>query len=63
MVKPITENEYEILNLAVSELLKNGEITLKCPRCGKPLIYEEKGSLEIIRCEDRGCVKSIRRGI
>lgn len=63
MVKEITKNEYDVLSLAVSELLKNGNITLKCPRCGKRLIYESKGPLEIIRCEDVSCIKSIRRGI
>ena len=63
MAKTITNNEYDVLNLAVAEMLKNGKITLKCPRCGKPLIYEERESLEIIRCEDKNCIKSIRRGI
>lgn len=63
MVKQITPKEYKILDLAVSELLQNGKITAKCPRCGKPLVYEEKGSMEIIRCEDLSCIKSIRRGI
>ena len=42
MAKTITNNEYDVLNLAVAEMLKNGRITLKCPRCGKPLIYEER---------------------
>ena len=63
MVKQITPTEYKILDSAVSELLKDGKITLKCPRCGKSLVYEERGSMEIIRCEDLSCVKSIRRGI
>ena len=63
MVKQITTNEYKVLDFAVSELLHNGKITVKCPRCGKPLVYEEKGSMEIIRCEDLSCIKSIRRGI
>lgn len=63
MVKEITRNEYDVLSLAVAEMLKDGKITMRCPRCGKKLIYECKGSLEIIRCEDLSCVKSIRRGI
>lgn len=63
MVKQISPKEYKVLNSAVSELLEKGKITLKCPRCGKRLVYEEKGSMEIIRCEDLSCVKSIRRGI
>lgn len=63
MVKSITEKEYRVLDSAVSQLLTDGKITLRCPRCGKPLVYEEKGTLEIIRCEDISCVKSIRRGI
>ncbi len=63
MAKAMTQNEYNALNAAVAELLQSGTITSKCPRCGKPLIYEEKGSMEIVRCEDLTCVKSIRRGI
>lgn len=63
MVKEISQKEYDVLNLAVAELLKSGSITLKCPRCGKKLIYETKGSLEVIHCEDISCIKSIRRGI
>lgn len=63
MAKSITQNEYKVLDSAVAEMLKNGKITLKCPRCGKPLIYEERGSMEIIRCKDINCIKSIRRGI
>ena len=63
MAKQITMNEYDVLGKAVSEYAEKGKITLKCPRCGKPLIYETFGSLEIIRCEDKTCIKSIRRGI
>lgn len=63
MVKNISSMEYEILNTAVSEFIKTGMITLRCPRCGKSLVYETKGSLEIIRCESKSCIKSIRRGI
>lgn len=63
MVNQITTNEYSVLDKAVAEYLNAGKITLLCPRCGKPLIYEAFGSLEIIRCEDKTCIKSIRRGI
>lgn len=63
MVNQITNQEYDILNRAVVEFLKSGTITLKCPRCGKPLIYEKYGSVEIVRCENPNCIKSIRRGI
>lgn len=59
----ITDGEYNVLNKAVSEFLKSGKIELKCPRCGKPLVYENFGSIEIIRCENPSCIKSIRRGI
>ncbi len=59
----ITNSEYDVLNRAVSEFLKSGRIELKCPRCGKPLVYETFGSVEIIHCENPSCIKSIRRGI
>ena len=63
MVNQITTQEYDVLNKAVSEFLKDGRTHLKCPRCGKPLIYETIGSIEIIHCENPSCVKSVRRGI
>lgn len=63
MVNQITINEYSVLDKAVAEYLKTGKIKLLCPRCGKSLVYEVFGSLEIIRCEDKTCIKSIRRGI
>lgn len=63
MANTVTSTEYSILNKAVSEYINNGIITLKCPRCGEPLIYEINGSLEIIRCKNPTCIKSIRRGI
>lgn len=63
MVNQISVNEYDILNKAAAEYLKKGAVNLKCPRCGKKLVYESQGSIEIIRCEDETCIKSIRRGI
>lgn len=63
MVKQITVTEYDVLNRAAADCLSKGSTELKCPRCGKKLVYETLGSLEIIRCEDKTCIKSIRRGI
>lgn len=63
MVNQITAKEYDVLNQAVTEFLKLGRIDLKCPRCGKPLVYETRGSIEIIHCENPACIKSVRRGI
>ena len=59
----VTQKEYAVLNEAVRQFLQDGKIELKCPRCGKPLVYEVKDSLEIIHCQNPECVKSIRRGI
>lgn len=63
MNNQITANEYDVLNMAVTEFIEDGKITLRCPRCGNPLVYESKGSVEIVRCENPTCIKSIRRGI
>ena len=63
MVNQIAAKEHDVLNQAVSEFLKLGKIDLKCPRCGKALIYETRGSVEIIHCENPSCIKSVRRGI
>ena len=63
MANTITQKEYSILNKAATDLLKTGKTSIRCPRCGKPIIFEEKGSWEIVRCEDNNCIKSIGRGI
>lgn len=63
MADRVTTMEYDTLNRAVRQFLQTGKIQLKCPRCGKPLIYETNGSVEIIRCTNPACIKSVRRGI
>lgn len=63
MANQITEKEYNALNKAAAEYLTEGKISQKCPRCGKNVKYESNGTLEIIHCEDKTCIKSIRRGI
>ena len=63
MSKLVSPEEYEVLDQAAAEYLKTGKITLKCPRCGSPLIYEESQSTDTIRCEKVTCIRSIRRGI
>lgn len=59
----ITKTEYDVLDFASRQFIKFGKTEIKCPRCGKPLTYEIKGSVEIVRCTDPTCIKSIRRGI
>ena len=63
MNNQITANEYDVLNMAVTEFIRDGKITLRCPRCGNPLVYETMGPVEIVRCQNSSCIKSIRRGI
>ncbi len=63
MTNSISQTEYDVLSKAAVELLKTGKTPIRCPRCGKPLIYEQKGSWEIVRCEDENCLRSIGRGI
>lgn len=63
MINQVATHEYDILNRAVSQFNENGKIDLRCPRCGKPLVYEVIGAIEIVRCQDAQCIKSIRRGI
>lgn len=63
MTNSISQTEYDVLSRAAIELLKTGKTQFRCPRCGKTLIYEQKGSWEIIRCEDENCIRSIGRGI
>lgn len=47
----------------VDEKFENPNKSIKCPKCGKPLIYSSFDSAEQVKCPTAGCVKVTLRGI
>ena len=62
-IRNITTIENKTLKEASGEYLNTGKITRVCPRCGKPIIYEEIGTRYITRCEDKDCIGRVLIGI
>ncbi len=59
MVTKYTTEEQSALN----EKEKNPNVKVKCPRCGKLLLYREAGNSYEIKCPTEGCLKRVCRGI
>lgn len=54
-----SEKELEILYYKAKH--KNGIV--KCPRCGKELIYKEAGNSYEVKCPTNECLKMTVRGL
>ena len=48
---------------AIEFKFEHPNYTVKCPRCGKLLIYKALGSSSEVRCETGGCLYDCNRGI
>jgi len=59
----INDSERNTLSEANREFIKYGNTMKKCPRCGKPLIYQIVGTKEITRCADGNCIMLLAVGI
>ena len=59
--KPTREEAFALIDSATRISLYNEHAN--CPRCGKPLEYEQRGNSFIIACSDTLCIKSGGRGI
>jgi len=59
----LNDNERNTLSEANREFIKYGNTMRKCPRCGKPLIYQIVGTKEITRCADGNCILLLAVGI
>ena len=59
----LDEKERNVLSEASREFIEYGSTAQKCPRCGKPLVYQIVGTKEITRCADGKCVVLLSVGI
>ena len=59
----LDDKEISILNKANGEFVQFGSTAQKCPRCGKPLVYQIVGTKEITRCADGKCIMIMSVGI
>jgi hypothetical protein len=50
-MRPVTEEEVDNAHAAVEEEERFGRTDRRCLRCGGRLIFEDRGSGYIIRCE------------
>ena len=59
----LNDNERNTLSEANREFIEYGNTMRKCPRCGKPLVYQIVGTKEITRCADGNCIVLMAVGI
>jgi len=59
--KPTRDEAFALVD-AATRISLYGE-QADCPRCGKPLEYEQRGNSFVIACSDESCIKSGGRGI
>lgn len=59
----ISESEGDTLFLYAHKIDTLGKSDIRCPRCGKALIYEPVGNSGTIRCLDPECIKLTYRGL
>ena len=57
-----TDEEMEVLFSAVEDFNEKGVTDIKCPRCGKELVYHRVGSSYSIKCSSNNCLISNIRG-
>ena len=62
-ITSISDKERDALSEANHEFIEFGSTMKKCPRCGKPLIYQIVGTKEITRCADGNCIMLLAVGI
>ncbi|GHU53077.1 hypothetical protein FACS1894132_04250 [Clostridia bacterium] len=58
-----TKEEGFVLKKAQGEFIRNGVTDIKCPRCGKNLVYEYGENWEMTHCSDIECISLVLRGI
>jgi uncharacterized protein (DUF983 family) len=59
-LKPTRDEVIQLIDAANS--LAFG-ISVPCPRCGKPLLFEEFGKSFEVKCSDDECISAGCRGI
>jgi len=59
----LNDVERDTLSQANREFIEYGSTIKKCPRCGKPLVYQIVGTKEITRCADGNCIMLLAVGI
>lgn len=60
----LVEDEYTAEELsALNEKDCHPEKEIICPRCGKALLYEEKGNSSAVTCPTKDCIFESFRGL
>lgn len=59
MVSRYTDEERE----ALDQKARTPERKVLCPRCGKELIYNERGNSYMVKCPTPDCLYDVVRGL
>lgn len=59
----MNKKEYAALDKAAMEFFKEGKTSTKCPRCGNKITVSIMGNSYEIKCDTKGCIKDVIRGI
>ena len=61
----MTDDEYNVVRKALADFKKTGKTDIKCPRCGKNLVYEgePKWGYYSIECESGDGIGNCIEGI
>ena len=62
-IRNITKSEKAVLGKATGEYISTGKISQTCPRCGKPIVFEQEATWDITRCQDPACIGQVMIGI
>lgn len=59
----MNQEDFEAIDRALVQQMKNGHITERCPRCNGHLVYIQEGNSFEVKCETANCIEEIFRGI
>ncbi len=58
------DNKFSIEELsALDEKFETPEKTVRCPRCGKLLLFREFSGSCVVECQTEGCLHDVLRGL
>ena len=60
--KCTTREEAQLLHNTCKDFLAHGKTDVKCPRCGRGIIFTDCGSADVIGCKNN-CVSISYRGL
>ena len=63
VISEYTEEEFNLMDLAVNDFFEKGETNLWCSRCGNDFEFHQTPCSYSIKCKTDNCLKLTCRGI